>query len=150
MEEEGEKAGKGVQKQTWHKSKDHVQVSAPLILDPIPGPMIEQMKAECSKFEMLHGIRVQVCQKAGQSVRTDAKPEPLRKTGCDREDCLPCQSPSNRKGDCEKNSVTYQITCETCLKDGKSTTYEGETGRNAFTRGIEHQQGLRQKSENSP
>ena len=33
-------------KQTWHKSKDHVQVSAPLILDPIPGPLIEQMKAE--------------------------------------------------------------------------------------------------------
>ena len=32
------------------------------------------------------------------------------------------------------------ITCE--------TLYEGETGRNAFTQGIEHQQGLRQKSGN--
>ena len=103
-------------KETWHKSKDHVQVSGPLLLGPIPGPMIEHITAECSEFEMLHRIRVQVCQKAGQSVRTDAKPEPLRKTGYDRDDCLPCQSPSNRKGDCENNSVTYQITCETCLK----------------------------------
>ena len=39
--------------------------------------------------------------------------------------------------------------CETCLLAGRSTTYEGETGRNAFTRGLEHQQGLRQKSEQS-
>ena len=112
--------------------------------------MIKQMEAECSKFKMLHGIRVQVRHKTGQTVRTDAKTEPLRKTGCDRDDCLPCQSPSNRKGDCEKNSVNYQITCETCPKDGKSTTYKGETGRNVFTRGIEHQQGLRQRSEKSP
>ena len=45
--------------------------------------------------------------------------------------------------------MTYSITCETCLKDGVSTIYEGETGRNAFTRGNEHQQGLQQKSEKS-
>ena len=62
---------------------------------------------------------------------------------------MPCQTASGKKGDCEKNSVTYQICCETCLGAGKVTTYEGETGRNAFSRGLEHQQGLRQKSEKS-
>ena len=140
---------KELKKQTWHNSKNKSQVSAPLILDPVPGPMLEQMKIECAKFERVHGIQVQVCQRAGQSVRTDAKPEPLRKTGCEREDCLPCRSSGGRKGDCEKNSVTYMITCETCLEAGIKTTYEGETGRNAFCRGLEHKQGLKQKSEKS-
>ena len=42
-----------------------------------------------------------------------------------------------------------KITCQTCLLDGKKTSYEGETGRNAFTRGVGHQQGLHSKSENS-
>ena len=134
-------------RQSWHKSKD--QVSAPLILDPVSGSMVEEMKAECEKFERMHGVRVRVCQRAGNSVRTDAKAEPLRKTGCEREQCLPCKTSGERKGDCEKNSVTYQIICETCLLAGKSTIYEGETGRNAFARGLEHQQGLRQKSEQS-
>ena len=43
--------------------------------------MVEQMKTECSKFKRLHDIWVQVFLKAGQSVRTGAKPELLRKTG---------------------------------------------------------------------
>ena len=45
----------------------------------------------------------------------------------------------------QKNYATYKIMCLTRLQVGKKTTYEGETGRNAFTRGQEHQQGLRQK-----
>ena len=142
------KLAKESKRQSWHKGGEG-QVSAPLILDPVSGSMVEDMKAECDKFERMHGIRVQVCQRAGKSVRTDAKSEPLRITGCEREQCLPCQTGGERKGDCEKNSVTYEITCETCLLAGRSTTYEGETGRNAFTRGLEHQQGLRQKSEQS-
>ena len=56
-----------------------------MLLAPIPSSMVEQMKTECNKFDRLHGIRVRVCQKAGQSVRTDAKPKPLRKTGYERE-----------------------------------------------------------------
>ena len=111
--------------------------------------MLKKMKTVCTKFEESHGIRVQVCPRAGKSVSTDAKPEPLRKLGCRREDCLPCQSPGRVKGDCEKNPVTYKSTCQTCLLDGRKTTYEGETGRNAFTRGLEHQSGLQSKSENS-
>ena len=132
----------------WH-SKGSGLVSAPLIVDPVPGNMLDKMRSVCSKFEESHGIRVQVCPRAGKSVKLDAKPEPLRKLGCERQDCLPCQSSGSRKGDCEKNSITYTITCETCKLEGKKTTYEGETGRNAFSRGVELQQGLHQKSDQS-
>ena len=136
-------------KTSWHQTHPG-QVSAPLIVDPVPGDLLQKLKSECEKFERAHGVRVQVCPKAGTSVKTDAKPDPLRKLGCGRVNCLPCSSTGTKKGDCEKNSVTYKITCLTCLQVGRKTTYEGETGRNAFTRGQEHQEGLRQKSEKSP
>ena len=50
-------------------------------------------------------------------------------------------------GKCEKNGVGYRIVCLTCQMDGLSTIYEGETARNAFTRGMEHQDALRLEDE---
>ena len=100
------------------------------ILDPVCGEMIERMKLEYKKFKKVPGTHVPVVQRAGKYVRTDVRPEPLRKTGCGRVDCLTCQHEDKKGGDCQKNSVTYQITCETCLLAGNSTSYEGETARN--------------------
>ena len=44
----------------------------------------------------------------------------------------------------------YRIECLTCQRAGLSTLYEGETARNAFTRGIEHQNALRLEDEENP
>ena len=74
------KLAKVIKKTSWHQRKD--EVSAPLILDPVVGDMVQKMKAECQKFESLHGERVALIQRAGKSVRTDAKSEPLRTLGC--------------------------------------------------------------------
>ena len=48
------------------------------------------------------------------------------------------------KGPCTTHGVTYEIECQGC-KD----KYVGETARNAYTRGIEHAEGLKSKSEKS-
>ena len=37
-----------------------------------------------------------------------------------------------------------------CLKDGSKAIYKGESGRNAYTRGLEHQADLKNKDEESP
>ena len=39
------------------------------------------------------------------------------------------------------------MKCETCHLDGRKTVYEGETGKNGYTRGAEHQDSLRLKDE---
>ena len=44
---------------------------------------------------------------------------------------------------CEKNGAGYRIVCITCQVAGKVTEYEGETGRNGYTRGIEHLAAMR-------
>ena len=122
MEKEREEAGQGIQ--TAVLAQSGWPDFCLLILDPVSGPLIEKMKSECSKFEKQHGIKVNICSRAGKSVRSDARPEPLRKPGCERVECMSCQTAGGKKGDCEKNSVTYQICCETCLRAVKVTTYD--------------------------
>ena len=82
------------------------------------------------------------------SVRSDAKAEPLRLKGCGRKDCLCCSK--GKPGMCETNSVGYRISCDSCRGAGKFAHYEGETGRNAYTRGLEHMEDLRNEREDKP
>ena len=53
----------------------------------------------------------------------------------------------NGKGCCEKNSIGYEIICETCMLAGNKAKYLGESGRNGYTRGAEHQAALRMENE---
>ena len=133
----------------WHQRKSEPDnISAPLIVDPTNGTLTRKLKEICGKFKNANGISVTVRERAGTSVRSDCKSEPLRKKGCDRLDCLVCAS--GKPGMCEKNSVGYRITCESCLGDGQWVHYEGETGRNAYSRGLEHSEDLRSEKEDTP
>ena len=134
-------------KVSWHQSKPN-QISAPLILDPTAGQLTSKLKQVCQKFEVTSGIRIAVIERAGDSVRQDAKSEPLRARGCGREDCLCCAN--GKSGRCEKNSIGYRIQCKICLKAGRKAIYEGESGRNAYSRGLEHQADLRNEDDESP
>ena len=66
---------------------------------------------------------------------------PLRVVGCNIDECFPCTGDSERKRDFERISVGYIITCLTCQQAGKLTTYDGESGRNGYARGLEQLQG---------
>ena len=130
----------------WHKTKKK-QVSAPLILDPTAGNLTKEMKEVCVKFEKVTGMHVAVQERAGVSNKSLAKSEPLRSKKCGRQECFVCLT---RGGKCEKNGVGYELKCEKCWKTKRKTVYEGETGRNGFTRGAEHLASLRLESEDHP
>ena len=132
---------------TWHKSNAD-RVSAPLIIDPSAGELTEKMKAACKEFGISMAMDVKVIERAGNSVRRDAKSEPLRNKNCGRSNCMCCTS--GNEGSCEINSVGYRIVCQGCLLAGKQTEYEGESARNAYSRGLEHLEGLRNEREDSP
>ena len=51
-------------KTSWHQAHPG-QVSDPLIIDPVPGDLLQKMKSQCEKFETAHGVKVQICLKAG-------------------------------------------------------------------------------------
>ena len=68
---------KELKRTKWHQGKTD-QVSAPLLLDPAPGEMTRDMKEVCRKFEEVTGWRISVNKRAGNSVRSIAKAEPLK------------------------------------------------------------------------
>ena len=109
--------------------------------------MTKEMKIVCNKLEKVTGIRIVVQERAGIKYKSLAKSEPLKNKKCDRQE----SSIFNRKGGkCEKNGIGYEIKCEHCDNDDKSSLYEGKTGRKGFTRGAEHLAALRLESEVSP
>ena len=132
---------------TWHQGKDG-GISAPLILDPTAGLLTQKMKEACTRFEEEAGMRVVVRERAGLKMKADCKPEPLRNKDCGRNNCLCCRS--GHPGRCEQNSAGYRISCEACLLAGCTALYDGETGSNAYDRGNQHQDGLRNESEENP
>ena len=127
----------------WHQTKPG-QVSAPLILDPTAGNMAIEMREICCKFETMTGMKILVKERAGEKNKQIAMAEPLKEKTCGRENCFPC---STGGGNCEKNGIGYRVTCLTCLGAGRSSQYEGESGRNGFTRGLEHLKAVRLKDE---
>ena len=110
----------------WHQRKKD-QVSAPLFLDPTSGDMAKEIKDVCTKFEAVTGMHVAVKERAGQKNKSISKAEPLKSKTWGRENCFPC---TTGVGNCEKNSTGYRVTCLTCQRDGVSSSYERETGRN--------------------
>ena len=82
----------------------------------------------------------------------------------DRHNCLVCNKPG-AKGGCQDQSVTYQIACDRlpCANrldqknplvppapgDNPPALYQGETSRDCYLRGLQHNQEYRSKSDGS-
>ena len=80
-------------------------------------------------------------------LRTIAKAEPLKKSGCSRGDCFPCTTGG---GNCERNGAGYNISCLRCRRVVKEEVeYEGESGSNGYSRGGEHLTALDLKQEDN-
>ena len=71
----------------------------------------------------------------------------LNRGGCGDGKCIVCCS--GGRGDCRKNGAGYRISCQECPLDGLVADYEGETGINAYSWGLEHQNSINE-DESSP
>ena len=135
----------------WHKGgyEEGVLAGAPLIICPSAGEAIsKKMKKLCKNFKAEHKIDVKVFERGGVRIGTIAKSDPLSTKGCQRVDCFPCSSGGG--GDCSKSCSAYRIECEECAKTELKAVYEGETGRNCYSRGLEHMEGLSKEKEDNP
>ena len=66
------------------------------------------------------------------------KGNPTATPGCADMACVVCRGGSGRGASCRKSNVQYQLECNLCPEEEKSM-YIGETSRNLYTRGLEHQ-----------
>ena len=74
--------------------------------------------------------------------------DPFRKNCPPVKDCLPCRG-KEKYSHCQKSNVGYQLWCKLCEETGFEKTYEGESCRNAFLRGREHERQYKNNDKNS-
>ena len=88
-------------------------------------------------------IPIKVVEKSGTTIKqTLQKSNPFKEKHCkDKDNCFVCRTGGTN---CRKEGINYKITCDLC-----GAVYIGESGRNAYTRGLEHEREYRSKTTQS-
>ena len=135
----------------WNKTRGGQQsqtvFSTVIFVPPTPGAALARKLQE--REIMLNSApgsnRIKVVEGPGiklKSLVVDKNPYPV--LPCHRPLCplcnkTPISTPSSQpRYPCTTPGVGYIIDCKLCKEEGKSSRYEGETGRPAVTRCIEH------------
>ena len=131
----------------WFK-RNNAPYRSVLFVPATPGSILANSIRDVErKNRQGRAYRIKIVEQSGSTVRDLlAKNYPWTSTSCNDPQCFPCssQSDTSRKHvSCRRPGVGYQITCLLCNDMGVIATYHGESGRNMYTRGKEHLQGLR-------
>ena len=143
------KRNKRSKKYNWFRSDK--KFTSVMFVKPTPNSQLLKM---LQKTESIHKIdqncRIKFVEKSGQKIIEKLKKSDPFASKCPKSDCLPCVSSDNDGNtSCRKSNVTYKMQCNICKKDGIEKSYSGETSRNAYIRGREHQKLFKNKNKNS-
>jgi hypothetical protein len=90
-------------------------------------------------------LKIKVVERSGTKVkRMLQKNDPFRRQKCGDAKCKICNTTG--KGNCRRNGITYKLTCK---GDCEGFVYKGETHKNGYSRGGEHDNELRLRIDNS-
>ena len=128
----------------WKKPDGSGRV--PVTIIKVPYTHKSGLKREMERITKESGITAKFIETSGYSLQNVLeKSDPFRGPDCGRlQKCFPCQS--GGKGDCEGRGGAYSITCEEPECKFKKVRYDGETGKNCFSRGLDHLQGYRSRN----
>ena len=116
---------------------------APIFVPPTPNGELAIMLKEIAEKEAEVGIHFRIVETGGKTIKHMVqKSNPTASPGCDKETCLPCRTGRGDGGNCRSSGVNYQVECQLC-PPGLKSLYHGETARNLFTRGAEHEDSYR-------
>ena len=118
---------------------------APIFVPPTPNSELANSLKLIAESEAEAGIRFRVVETGGRTVKSILqKSNPTATVVCEEEDCLPCRPGRGEGGDCRRCGVNYSIECQLC-PDGQKSIYHGETARNLYTRGKDHERNYRKQ-----
>ena len=131
---------------TWHKRGGyHVPLFVPCTPNSELAKKIQVLEESTGRNRC---VRFKVVETGGASIKSLLQRSNPWPTGqCGRPDCFPCKQEDG--GDCQRSCVTYKIKCLKCEALGIIAEYKGETARNMYSRGREHLDDLRLKSDSS-
>ena len=125
-------------RENWYKKGGYDSI---VFVPPTPKSKLrKRFEKEIKNTE----FKIKVVETAGRSVKNILqKSDPFDNQKCsNKEKCMVCRN--NNKGKCRDENVTYKITCNKC-----SSIYIGESARNGYSRGLEHQALLEKQDKDS-
>jgi hypothetical protein len=141
-EEDLRQRTKEMKKKNWFRKGDF---DVPLFVPHTPGgPLAKMMSQKEAQNNQGRKIRFKIIEKGGVTLDQKLRrSDPWAGGKCGRERCFPCMG--DKGGNCWREGVTYSLWCEKC---GEAVAcYKGETGRNSYTRGLEHLDNLEARNE---
>ena len=133
-------------KHDWSTRGGHV---APIFVPPTPNGELARILREVAEGEAEAGVWFKVMETGGTAMKSTLQiPNPTATLGCTDPGCVACRHGRGGGGDCKRSNITYELECQQCPDGGKSK-YIGESSRNLFTRGKEHESNLRKRSPKS-
>ena len=121
---------------------------APIFIPATPNGELAQMLRTVAENEAQEGLKFKVVESGGRSVVQQVqRSNPMATPGCDNADCVACKPGRGAGGNCLKPNIQYEFRCKLC-PDTDSCVYIGESSRNLYTRGKEHEQKFRSKKNN--
>ena len=141
---------KHINTQTWYQGKARERNLAPLILDSTQsGKMEKEIQQILTNASQTSSVRIKLCLRGGRKVAKNAQSDPFASRTCNRTDCVVCSAP-NSNGGCKQAGIGYQLSCNPCSDVDIESTYQGESSKSAFERGLQHSKGLAKKSNDNP
>ena len=109
----------------------------------IPATPKSVLKRKYEEIVKKSGIPMKVVEKSGTTIKKKLQTSnPFKDKHCrDKENCFVCRTGGSN---CRREGINYSITCDLC-----NAVYIGESGRNAYTRGQEHEKEYQRKSNQS-
>ena len=119
----------------WATKGGHV---APIFVPPSPNGELARSLREIANHESEAGVKFKIIETGGKTIASQVQlSNPTATPGCDRHDCLPCQTGRGMGGNCSKSNIVYAMECQLCPDDSKCV-YLGESARNLYSRTKEH------------
>ena len=156
---EERKVNKEERKHNWWNSKRaKVQYKSVLFVPPTPGGVlakeVSQREEELNKNS---DERVKIVEKGGFKIKDMlGTKQPPQTSKCTQKKCPMCtnsehfiSSSEDSKIPCNANNVGYRWLCWACKEKNVTKVYEGETGRSARVRGLEHVKEFEKKTKSS-
>ena len=142
----------------WNSENSKIRYTSVLFVTPTPGSVLaKELRKREMELNKNSQERVKIVERGGLKIKDILGTKtPFDIPKCVQKNCPLCtnstyivSSSEDSKIPCNSNNVGYRWRCWTCKENNSIKVYEGETGRSARVRGLEHVKELEKKKKTS-
>ena len=122
---------------------------APIFVPPTPNGELAKMLKDIAEKEAESEVKFKIVESGGRTIQSIVqKSNPTETAGCEDDKCVGCKNGRGEGGRCRTSNINYEYECQLC-PPGEKSKYIGESSRNLFSRGQEHDRNYRTRKNGS-